>query len=178
MVLLGRRGTDERGRGTVGRIVVVMGVSGVGKSTVGRLVASALGVPFVDADDFHDAESIALMHAGHPLDTAHRVPWLDRVNAALRAEVPAGAVVACSALTADYRARLVAGLRDVVFVLLTGPLEVLRTRLEARIGHFAGPALLSSQLATLEAPPDAIVEDVHDAPKVVAARVVATLSDR
>jgi gluconokinase len=162
----------------LGRIVVVMGVSGAGKSTVGQLVADALGVPFLDADDYHDAANIALMHAGRALDTAHRLPWLDRVNRALAAHATRGAVVACSALTSEYRERLVAGLEDVVFVLLTAPPAVLRSRLEARVDHFAGPALLPSQLATLDPPPDAIVEDVRDPAAVVARRVVSALSSR
>jgi gluconokinase len=159
----------------VGRVVVVMGVSGAGKTTVGRLVADGLSMPFLDADDYHDAESVALMSAGRPLDTAHRLPWLDRVNAALRAHQASGAIVACSALTDDYRERLVAGLDDVVFVLLTGPPDVIRERLRERADHFAGADLLPSQLETLVPPADAIVEDVRGDPEEIAARVLAAL---
>jgi gluconokinase len=89
-----------------------------------------------------------------------------------------GAVVACSALTPQYRDRLVAGFEDVAFVLLTAPPAVLRSRLDARVDHFASPALLPSQLATLAPPPDAIVEDVRDPAALVATRVVAALSAR
>src|SRR5262245_48179860 len=163
----------------MGRVVVLMGVSGVGKTTVGRILATDLHVPFLDADDYHDAESIALMHAGRPLDTAHRLPWLDRVNAAIRAALARsgdrGAVVACSALTDEYRQRLVTGLPEVTFVVLTGSPALLRARLERRRGHFAGVALLPSQLATLQPPTGALVEDVTaDAPSV-AARIVRAL---
>jgi gluconokinase len=161
----------------VGRVVVVMGVSGAGKTTVGRLVARQLAVPFLDADDYHDAESVDLMRAGRPLDTTNRLPWLDRVNAALRADSAPGTVVACSALTDDYRTRLVAGLDDVVFVLLTGPPDVIRARLHARSDHFAGADLLPSQLETLVPPPGAIVEDVRDDPHEIAERVLAALGN-
>jgi gluconokinase len=158
----------------VSRIVVFMGVTGAGKTTIGRLVAEQIGVPFLDADDFHDAESVALMRSGHPLDTAHRKPWLDRVNAALRAE-RGGAVLACSALTGEYRTRLTRRLDDVTFVVLTGDADLIGARLAARRGHFARADLLPSQLATLKPPPDAIVEDVRDPPEVVASRVVDAL---
>jgi gluconokinase len=162
----------------MGQIVVMMGVSGVGKTTVGRLVARRLGVPFLDADDFHEAASISRMRAGLPLDSELRLPWLDRVNQALRAEAAAGAVVACSALTEEYRARLTADLDDVAFVLLTGPPLLLHDRLEQRAGHYAGASLLASQLEILSSPADAIVEDVRDPADVVAERVVAALARR
>lgn len=159
----------------MGRIVVFMGVTGAGKTTIGRLVAEQIGVPFLDADDFHDAESIALMRAGRPLDSARRKPWLARVNAALRSETD-GAVLACSALTDEYRAWLTRGLDVVTFVVLTGDPDLIGARLAGRVGHFAGADLLSSQLATLVLPPDAIVEDVRDPAAVVAARVVDALA--
>ncbi len=101
-------------------IVVVMGVTGVGKSTVGRLIAAALHAPFLDADDFHSDAAKAQMHAGIPLTDAERDPWLDRINRALHDDAATGAVLACSALTHAYRERLSAGLDDVRFVLLTG----------------------------------------------------------
>lgn len=129
--------------------VVVMGVSGCGKSTVGALLAAHLAVPYLDADDLHPAENIARMAAGTPLTDDDRAPWLDLVAAALAAP-PAGAVVACSALRRTYRDRLRAGAPGTVFVHLTGSVALLTSRLTARTDHFMPASLLDTQLATLE----------------------------
>src|SRR5262249_11814471 len=99
---------DDNERG-VAPIIVVMGVTGVGKTTIGRLLAVELGLPFLDADDFHTDEARAKMHAGIPLTDADRAPWLDRLNRALRDHASTGAVLACSALTHAYRQQLGAG---------------------------------------------------------------------
>jgi gluconokinase len=155
-------------------IIVVMGVTGSGKTTIGRLLATELAVPFVDADDFHSAENIARMRRGEPLDDEARDPWLDRLNAELR-RYHDGAVMACSALTQDYRDRLTKGIDDVHFVLLTAPPDILRARIEARTGHFAPADLLPSQLALLEQPKDAIVVDVTPSPDVVIQQIVSAL---
>jgi len=156
-------------------LVVVMGVAGSGKSTVGPLVADALHVPFLDADDFHDDASIARMRRGEPLDDAARGPWLDRLHAQLSAHRATGAVLACSALTPSYRTHLAAGL-DATFVLLDVPAAGLDRRLRHRPGHFAGAALLPSQLETLEAGPDVHRVDGDRAPAAVAAAVVAVVA--
>jgi gluconokinase len=160
--------------GAVAWRVVVMGVAGSGKTTVGALVASALGVPFLDADDLHSPAAKAEMAAGRPLTQAARVPWLDRVHEALAAH-DGGVVVACSALTDAARRHLADGLDDVRFVFLTGDPVLLAQRLAGRHGHFAGPNLLPSQLHTLEPPATAITLDVSAPPDVVAARAVAAL---
>lgn len=169
-----------RNRREPGRTVVVMGVEGAGKTTVGRGIAEALGLPFLDADDFHDEAALALMRAGHPLGDRERLPWLRLLNSELRAreQLTGGAVLACSALTARHRRLLTAGLADVTFVVLSGPPELIRSRLAARRGHFAGPELLDSQLATLEIPPDAAVVDVTPAPAEVVRRAVEGLARR
>ena len=157
--------------------VVVGGVSGTGKSTLGAALAARLGVPFVDGDDLHSDAAKAKMHAGHPLTDADRAPWLDRVAAVLAG--PAGAVVACSALKRAYRDRLRAAAPDVVTLMLEAPRAVLEARLRARRGHFMPASLLDSQLATLDPPqPDeprtAVVRD--DAPpEAVLANAVATV---
>ncbi len=129
--------------------IVVMGVSGCGKSSVGAALAAILGLPFREGDALHPPANIAKMSAGEPLDDADRWPWLDRVAAAL-AE---GGVVSCSALKRAYRARLRAGAgRPVAFVFLHGDAALLAERMGARAGHFMPPALLASQLAALEDP--------------------------
>ena len=155
-------------------ILVVMGVTGSGKTTIGRLLAVALDVPFVDADDFHSAQNIERMSRGEPLDDADREPWLDRLNAELHRHDD-GVVMACSALTEDYRERLTRGIDRARFVLLTAPPAVLRARIESRTGHFAPVDLLPSQLALLEQPKDAIVVDVTPPPDAVAQQILRQL---
>ena len=147
------------GSGADRPLVVVMGVSGSGKSTVGRLLAAELDVPFVDGDDEHTPEAKARMAKGIPLDDAWRAPWLDRLDAILRAHEEDGLVLACSALTHAYRRRLARGVRRIAFVALVAPRDVLAARLATRHGHFAGPALLDSQLATLELGDDVVTVD-------------------
>lgn len=127
-----------------------MGVSAVGKSTVGAALAAALDVPFVDADDLHSAANHAKMAAGIPLDDADRWPWLDAVGARLRAGEDTGLVIACSALRRVYRDRIRAAEPGVVFVHLAGSPQLLAERARERKGHFMPAALLQSQLATLE----------------------------
>ncbi|KHL15811.1 gluconokinase [Mumia flava] len=130
-------------------LVVVMGVSGVGKSTVGQALATRLGVPYADGDDFHPPENVAAMAAGRPLTDAEREPWLDTVGAWLADHVGSGAVVSCSALRRRYRDRLRAAAPDCVFLSLQASRDVLLERMRTR-EHFMPPALLDSQLATLE----------------------------
>ena len=134
-------------------LVVVMGVSGSGKTSVGQAVARQLNVPFADADHFHPLPSRAKMAAGIPLTDADRAPWLDALRRHLAGWQRAGrgGVLACSALKARYRHRLDVG--GVAFRLLTAPPDVLRARLATRPGHFFPPTLLQSQLDLLEADP-------------------------
>ena len=137
-------------------IVVVMGASGAGKTTVGTALASALGWPFHDADDFHPPENVARMRAGVALDDDDRRPWLEALASLVRGHASGGtsAVLACSALRRDYRALLVpSAFPDAVrFVFLRADGALLAERLARRGGHFFPPALLASQLAALEEP--------------------------
>jgi carbohydrate kinase (thermoresistant glucokinase family) len=126
--------------------IVVMGVSGCGKSSVGIALAEALGARFIDGDDLHPAANKAKMSAGIPLDDSDRWSWLDLVSQAI---VP-GTVMACSALKRVYRERIVAGAPNTFFVHLDGSREILEQRLGARAGHFMPATLLDSQLAILE----------------------------
>jgi gluconokinase len=159
------------------RRIVVMGVSGCGKSLVGREIAIALALPFFDADDFHGPENRAKMQAGIPLTDADRAGWLDRLAELLDAH-PSGLVLACSALKRRYRDRLRAAAPDLAIIYLTGDFETVRARLSARRGHyFTGDDMLRSQFATLEPPEDENAHpiDVGQSPEAVIAACLAAL---
>jgi len=159
---------------SISRAVVVMGVSGTGKTTIGRALADALGVPFVEGDDLHPEANKRKMAAGIPLTDDDRAPWLDLVAA----ELDAPAVVACSALKRRYRDRLRQAAPDLALVYLHGAPELLAARMEGREGHFMPTSLLRSQLETLEVPdPDeeAIPADVALRPDEIVELVVPRL---
>ena len=143
-------------------VIIVMGVTGSGKTTMGQRLAETLGWQFHDADDFHPPANKTKMHAGIPLTDEDRWPWLSAMRAVIEEALAGnvGTVVTCSALKRAYRDVLSGGLPNVHYVHLTGDADVLATRLAGRRGHFMNPALLDSQLATLEAPADAIDVDV------------------
>jgi gluconokinase len=133
----------------MGEPVVVMGVSGSGKSTIGAALAQRLDVAFADADDLHSPGSVAKMTAGEPLDDDDRRPWLDLVGRWL-AERPDGGVISCSALTRRYRDQIRRHAPGTAFVHLAAAPDLIRRRQAARPGHFMPSSLLDSQLATLE----------------------------
>jgi gluconokinase len=153
-------------------IVVVMGVSGSGKSTVGALLAERLGVEFLDADEFHPPENVARMAAGVPLTDADRKPWLERLNAELRKRKDA--VLACSALKESYRRALAQGLAC-RFVHLRGPLDLIRERMQVRRHRYMPASLLESQFATLEPPADAVEVNIAEPPERCVEIIVAAL---
>ena len=149
-------------------IVVVMGVSGSGKSAVGQALAAALGWPFVEGDDYHPPGNVAKMAAGTPLNDDDRWPWYDRLAAEMAAILARGgnAVLACSALKQSYRDRLARVAKkegDVRFVYLKGDYDTIAARLSARQHRYMPASLLGSQFATLEEPADAIVVDAGNA---------------
>ncbi|MCY1017373.1 gluconokinase [Pyxidicoccus sp. MSG2] len=150
-------------------VVIVMGVSGAGKTTVGRALAAALGWRFVDADDLHPKASIAKMAAGVPLTDEDRWPWLQVLRGVMEDALARGEdlVMACSALKRSYRTVLEVDPSRMRWVYLNAPREVLARRLAQRHGHFMPPSLLDSQLATLEIPADALEVDVSPPPDVV-----------
>lgn len=154
-------------------IVILMGVSGAGKTTVGEVLARRTGWPLHDADDFHSPENIAKMRSGVPLTDEDRWPWLDRLNAILRDTERKGgsAILACSALKQRYRDRLAQGLTDPRFVHLRGSFELIRQRIDARKGHYMTGQLLESQFAALESPQDALTVDVGGTPEDIAEQV-------
>lgn len=147
-------------------VILVMGVTGAGKTTVGGLLAKQLGWQFLDADDFHPPENIEKMKHGIPLTDADREPWLAAIHQALVDCVAKNqdVVLACSALKQKYREKLAAGL-DLRICYLKGSFEEISAHVEHRIGHFAGEAILAGQFADLEEPDDAVVLDATAPPE-------------
>jgi gluconokinase len=161
-------------------IVVVMGVSGAGKTTVGRLVAAALNARFIEGDAFHPPANVDKMRRGQPLDDADRAPWLAALGELLRSYAVRGmtAVLACSALKRAYRDALRTGAPDARFVFLKGEEAQIAERLKARAGHYMPATLLASQFAALEEPAAderAIVVDIADPPSAIARHAVEAL---
>jgi gluconokinase len=154
-------------------ILILMGVSGSGKSTVGPLLAARLGVPFFDADEFHPPANVAKMASGTPLTDADRQPWLELLNRKLR-EAP-DAVLACSALKAQYRRTLAKDLAGCRFVHLKGSLELIRSRLADRKHRYMPGSLLESQFAALEPPADAIDVNVAQPPAACVEAILRAL---
>lgn len=157
-------------------IVIVMGVSGSGKTTVGRLLATQLGWPYVDADDLHPPANVAKLRAGHPLTDADRAPWIDALQLQLKSlrTQPGSAVIAFSGLRAVHRQRLDAP--DVRWIWLDPPVKLLAERLASRTDHFMPAALLASQLATMEPPTNALRLVTDAPPAVLAERIRVALT--
>ena len=153
-----------------------MGVSGSGKTTVGRLLGQHLGWTFLDADDFHPPANVEKMRRGDPLTDADRDPWLQALADTLRVRLDRGesVVLACSALKESYRDRLRVDER-VRFVVLRADPDVLRRRLADRPGHYFAPSLLASQLETLEMPSDALILDASGSPSVLVHEIETAL---
>jgi gluconokinase len=146
-------------------LILVMGVTGSGKTTVGKLLAQRLKCGFLDADDFHSAANRDKMHHGIPLSDADRAPWLAALHAELMRANAAGqsVVLGCSALKQEYRNTLSANL-NLTIVFLRGTVAQLQRNLATRRDHFAGESLVPSQLATLEEPSGVMVEDISATP--------------
>jgi gluconokinase len=157
-------------------IVIVMGVTGSGKTTVGKMLAQRLGSEFADADDFHSAANKEKMHRGIPLTDADRMPWLVSIHDYLAKEdgERRSVVLGCSALKQSYRTILSDGL-SVQLVYLKGTYEVIDAHLRARKGHFADDKILAAQFADLEEPTDAIVVDVRLEPEQIVDEILKQL---
>ena len=158
-------------------IVIVMGVVGAGKTTIGTLLASQLGWEFADADDFHPQVNVDKIRRGVPLTDEDRDPWLDRLREAITTwiETDKNVVLACSALKGAYRAKLSLG-PQVRFVYLKGSAAQIADRLRSRHGHFAGESILASQLADLEEPHAAITVAISDSPEHIVAEIRSALA--
>ncbi|MEU4880371.1 gluconokinase [Streptomyces althioticus] len=160
-------------------VVVVMGVAGTGKTTIGPLLAARLGVPYAEGDDFHPQSNIAKMSAGTPLTDDDRWPWLDAIGDWAQEHAGLGGVVSCSALKRSYRDRLRAAAPGVVFVHLTGDRALIEDRMSHRQGHFMPTALLDSQFATLQPlePDEAgVAVNVTGSPEEITERAATALT--
>jgi gluconokinase len=159
------------------RILILMGVSGCGKTTVGKLLAARLNRPFYDADDFQPKGNLAKMAQGLPLNDRDRRPWLLAIHDLLvgLSAKSGRAVIACSALKRDYRDLLCAGVPGVCFVYLKGEFALLRSRLEQRQGHFFNACLLGSQFEILEEPEEALTVNVDNPPEAIVERILSGL---
>lgn len=163
------------------RALVLMGVTGAGKTTIGRLLAQRLSVRFLEGDTYHPPENVAKMRAGIPLTDADRWPWLEAIRAEIAAALARGErlVVACSALKRAYRDVLRGAGAGVVFIHLTGPEPLIATRLAHRRHEYMPASLLPSQFATLEDPsgePDVIAVAIDASPEAIVAEILARLA--
>jgi gluconokinase len=163
-------------------VVIVMGVEGSGKTTVGTLLAQKLGWGFADADDFHPSENIRKIAQGIPLTDADRAPWLAALRAAIEKWIAEGKdiVLACSALKRSYRQELAgsesgASQGAIRFVYLKGSYDLILGRLRARHGHFATPSILKSQIEDLEEPENAITVSIEPPPEAIVAEIIRKL---
>lgn len=164
-----------------GLVIVVMGVTSVGKTTIGKMLARRLGALFAEGDSYHPVRNVEKMRGGTPLDDDDRRPWLEAIRRDAAGWLASGkrAVVTCSALKRRYRDVLRGAGEGVRFVHLTGDRELIARRMAGRQGHYMPPSLLPSQLATLEAPgadEDVLSVDVAAAPDAVVEAILATLS--
>ncbi len=155
-------------------IVLVTGVAGSGKTTIGTRLAQRLGWPYFEGDDFHPPANRERMASGLPLDESHRAPWLAALRACMDEVRATGgrAVFSCSALREVHREQLVGGCDDVLLVHLAGDYETIHARAVQRQGHFFDAALVASQFEALEPPRDALAIDVRDTPDAIVERIV------
>jgi carbohydrate kinase (thermoresistant glucokinase family) len=162
--------------------LIVMGVSGCGKSTMAAALGGRLGLDMVDGDDLHLSESVAKMRAGIALQDSDRWPWLDRIGHYLAQAQTPGRVVACSALKRVYRDRIRQQAGEVCFVFLDGDFELIQKRMQQRVGHYMQPGLLDSQFSTLEKPQadeiDVIRLPIHEPVQDMVMQALSALQTR
>lgn len=153
---------------------IIMGVSGSGKTTVGRKLAERLNLPFFDADDFHPKKNVEKMQSGRPLNDDDRKPWLETLASKIKEwNSIDGAVLACSALKESYRQLLVSKCDDVQFVYLKGDKATILKRINSRNDHYMPPELLDSQFDALEEPADALTVSIDNGPEEIVNQIIA-----
>ena len=150
-------------------LIIITGVSGVGKTTIGKLLSENIGWTFYEGDDYHTNVNLAKMRNGTPLTDDDRWPWLDALRRKISEIVvhEENAILSCSALKESYRTRLGSGLKDIVFVYLRGDYQLVRNRITKRVGHFMSANLIASQYSDLEEPQDTIVVDAALEPMAI-----------
>jgi carbohydrate kinase (thermoresistant glucokinase family) len=158
-------------------IYIVMGVSGSGKTTIGKLLAERLGLPFYDADDFHPVENIQKMSAGISLSDEDRFPWLDRLRSNFSTWDRPGAVLACSALKEVYRSFLKAEFNNLCFIYLQGSFELIYRRMQQRNNHFMDASMLQSQFDAFEVPDYGIHVGIDQLPTAIIDSILFDLND-
>lgn len=155
-----------------------MGVTGCGKSTIGKLLAQKFSLPFIEADEFHSKENVAKMSSGIPLNDEDRYPWLQSLSEQLQSHEKTGAILACSALKERYREILQKDLNEkIVWIYLDGSETTLQKRIERRTGHFMPGTLLKSQLEVLEKPVDAYLFSIENDPETISNEIVNTIKN-
>ena len=159
-------------------LIIITGVSGVGKTTIGKLLSENMGWTFYEGDDYHTNVNLAKMRNGTPLTDEDRWPWLDALRTKISEIVlhEENAVLSCSALKESYRIRLESGLKDIVFVYLQADYQLIRKRISERVGHFMCAGLLASQYSDLEEPQNAIVVDAALEPMAIINNLTQALS--
>ena len=159
-------------------VIVVMGVSGSGKTEIGKLLSEKLSRPFFDGDDFHPKANVKKMSSGHPLNDEDRKEWLIALNKLAVEHKHKGAIIACSALKKNHRSLLRAGMGNcMTFVYLDGSFELIKSRLEKRKGHFMPTNLLQSQFDTLEPPSKEITVSIEETPVNIVKKIMKELYD-
>lgn len=158
-------------------VIILMGVSGCGKTTVGNLISQESGLPFFDADDFHPPENVEKMKSGEPLNDEDRQPWLEKLATQIEKwNRKKGAILACSALKETYRQLLLSKSKDVQFVYLKGNKDTILERMKARKGHYMPPKLLDSQFEALEEPSNAITIFIENSPNEIMRQILNLIS--
>jgi len=161
------------------KAIIVMGVSGSGKTTIGELLSEKTGIPFYDGDDFHPEENIKKMKAGHPLNDDDRLGWLEKINEFCIEQIEANTscIIACSALKGSYRKILRKDIeKSTEFIYLLGDFKLIEERLAGRVSHFMPIALLKSQFETLQPPKHAITVNIADTPEEIVTEILEQLT--